>query len=276
MILEKRKKYLQIALNSDLIEAERIIRGLPISEQIIIEAGTPLIKTYGVKAITKLKEISLNRILGGAITRSYQINSFLSRKFLEMENPLLSKFILGGSRRKKDKPIDKNNQRTTPSLGPYIIADIKCDDLARKEVEIIAKAGASAATCLGVAPSETIDSFIEECQKWGIDSMVDMMNVDNPLLVLKKLKKPPDIVVLHRGVDESEFNKEKRIPYYQIQQMKGNYDVLISVAGGDSLGDVEQAFFNDADIVIVWKSFYKSSEQTAKLAQEFYRKLKIR
>ncbi len=216
--LVKRKKYLQIALNSTLDQAREIIGQLPVSERILIEAGTPLIKIYGAKAVSQIKRMSFP--------------------------------------------------------GTYIVADNKCADLALREVEMMALAGANAATCLGVAPIETIDSFVEECQKFGLDSMIDMMNVDNALFVLKKLKKLPDVVVLHRGVDESEFSKEKQIPYYQIKQIKGNYDVLVSVAGGDTIKEVQRAVFNDADIVVVWKNFYQASEETAQLAGSFLKEIK--
>lgn len=216
--LEKRKKYLHIALNSTLEEADEIISQLPFSDRILIEAGTPLIKIYGAEAVSRIKRMS--------------------------------------------------------PTGTYIVADNKCADLAAREVEMMANAGANASTCLGVAPIETIDSFIEECQKFNIDSIIDMMNVESALEVLKKLKKLPDVVMLHRGVDESEFSKEKQIPYYQIKQIKGNYDVLVAVAGGDTIREVQQAIFNDADIVVVWKNFYKSSAQTAQLAESFLREIK--
>jgi len=214
--LEKKKKYLHIALNSTLQEAQEIISQLPASERILIEAGTPLIKIYGASAVSEIKSMA---------------------------------------------------------PGAYIVADNKCADLAAREVEIMANAGASAATCLGVAPVETIDSFIEECKKFGIDSMLDMMNVDNALMVLKKLKNPPDVVMLHRGVDETEFSKEKQIPYYQIKQIKGSYDILVAVAGGDTIKEVQRAFFNDADIVVVWKNFYQPNSQTALLAKEFLKEI---
>jgi len=198
MNLEKRKKYLQIALNGTLEEAKNIISQLPYSERILIEVGTPLIKEHGTEAISEIKQM-------------------------------------------------------LPDTA-YIVADNKCADLGQREAEIMAKAGASAATCLGVAPIETIDAFIEECEKYGLDSMIDMMNVENALLVLKKLKQLPDVMILHRGVDETEFSKEKQIPYYQIKQIKGSYDILVSVAGGDTIQEVQRALFNDADIVVVWKN----------------------
>jgi len=215
--LKKRKKYLHIALNSTLEEASEIISLLPSSDRILIEAGTPLIKIYGARAVSQIKNMA--------------------------------------------------------PAGTYIVADNKCADLAEREVEIMANAGANAATCLGVAPIETIDSFIEACQKFNIDSIIDMMNVESALAVLKKLKTLPDIVMLHRGVDESELSKEKQIPLYQIKQIKGNYDVLVAVAGGDDIREVQRAIFNDADIVVVWKNFYQSSGDTAQLAESFLKEI---
>jgi len=160
--------------------------------------------------------------------------------------------------------------------GTYIVADTKTADLADREVAMVAQAGAHAATCLGVAPIETIDVFIEECVKYSIDSMIDMMNVERPLMILKQLKKLPDVVILHRGVDESEFSKEKQIPYYQIQQIKGNFNISVSVAGGDTSREVQRAFFNNADIVVVWKDFYQSTSDTASLAQSFLNNIKTK
>ena len=218
MILERKKRYLQIALNSDLGEAKKIIPYLPFSERILIEVGTPLIKNYGAEAIFQIKE---------------------------MVPP-----------------------------GTYIVADNKCVDLGTREVEIMAEAGANAATCLGVAPIETINEFIASCERFGIDSMVDMMNVESSLSILKKLKKLPDVVILHRGVDESEFSKEKPIPYYQIQQIKGSYNILISVAGGEGIKEVQSAVFNGADIVVVWKNFYKFSAEIANFAKLFLKEIK--
>lgn len=216
--LSKRKKYLHIALNSTLEEAGEIIFQLPISDRILIEAGTPLIKTYGIRAISEIQSLS--------------------------------------------------------PAGTYIVADNKCADLADREVDMMANAGANAATCLGVAPIETIEKFIESCERRGIDSILDCMNVESPLSLLKRLKRIPTVVMVHRGVDETEFSKEKQIPYYQIQQIKGNYDVLVAVAGGDTAREVQRAFFNGADIVVVWKNFYEASSETARLAKSFLREVR--
>lgn len=54
-MLDHKKKYLQVALNSTPEEGEEIISQLPPSDRIIIEAGTPLIKAYGTDGIRRLK-----------------------------------------------------------------------------------------------------------------------------------------------------------------------------------------------------------------------------
>jgi 3-keto-L-gulonate-6-phosphate decarboxylase len=99
--------------------------------------------------------------------------------------------------------------------------------------------------------------------------MVDMMNVEQPVKIMRKLAKQPNVVILHRGVDEETFNKNKPIPYIQINKVRATFDVLISIGGGDTIREVERAIFNGANIVLVWKEFYQATSQTAQLAQEF-------
>ena len=147
-------------------------------------------------------------------------------------------------------------------------------DRGAREVEIAFRGGASAAVVLGQAPIETLDAFIEKCERYKLDAMIDMMNVEYPLNILRKLKKLPQVIILHRGVDEETFNPEKEIPYHEIQRIKSNYDVMISIAGGDTFREVQRAIFNDADIVVVWKSFYQSTAETAKLVAEFLKEIR--
>ncbi len=216
-MLDRRKKYLQVALNSTLQEAAEIIRTLPQSDRILLEAGTPLIKHYGIEAI---------------------------------------RFI------KNSRPQN------------YVVADLKTTDRGATEVQLAELAGASGVIALGQAPVETINIFIETCKEVGIDSMVDMMNVEHPIKILRKLKKQPNVVVLHRGVDEETYNRDKPIPYVQINKVRASYDVLIAIAGGDTIREVQRAVFNDANIVIVWKEFYQRSAQTSQIAEEFLRVIK--
>jgi len=147
-------------------------------------------------------------------------------------------------------------------------------DRGSAEVEIAARAGASAAVALGSAPIETLNSFIDASENFGLDAMIDMMNVEFPLSVLRSLKKVPSVVIIHRGVDEEKFNKEKQIPLHEIRRIKGNYNIMISIAGGDTLREVQRSIFNDADIVVVWKSVYQKTEETVALVEGFLKEIK--
>ena len=104
--------------------------------------------------------------------------------------------------------------------------------------------------------------------------MIDMMNVDQPIKILRRLKKMPAVVILHRGVDETADNKTKTLPIHQINKVKGTANVLIAVAGGDTPRDVQSAVFNGADIVVVWKDFYQATDSTAQLAESFLKNIK--
>lgn len=221
MNLNPRVKYLQIAFNRSISEVARMAGLLPESDRILVEAGTPFIKQYGIYGIQRLA--SIWRIKAGP--------------------------------------------------DAYIVADLKCMDRGKTEVQAAAQAGASAATCLGLAPIETVDDFIKNCKEAGIDSMVDMMNVQFPFEILQKLKKMPDIVVLHRGADEA-GNKEKAIPYHDIIRIKSAYSILISIAGGENFKEVSRAFFNGADIAVTWRSFYEDPRNTQELASHFLTSIK--
>lgn len=233
-MLDRKKKYLQIALNSTPEEGEEIISMLPISERIIIEAGTPLIKAFGIQGIKILKNAWQYK--AGGIVRTSNYKEYL------------------------------------PDV--YIVADTKCMDRGKTEVQIAKSGGASAATVLGTAPIETISYFIDTCRDMGLDSMVDMMGVEQPIKILRKLRKMPTVVVLHRGVDEEAFDKNKPIPYLQINKIRGSFDTMISIAGGDTIREAQRAIFNDANIVVVWKNFYSPASNTGQLAEEFLREIK--
>ncbi len=224
--LNPKKRYLQVALNSTLEDAYEIISQLPISDRIIVEAGTPLIKRYGEAGIRQIREWYEQHLFG-------QIEIF-----------------------------------------PYVVADLKTMDRGETEVEIAARGGASAAIALGIAPIETLNSFVEKCEEHGLDAMIDMMNVEFPLSVLRALKKIPPVVIIHRGVDEENFNREKQIHLHEIRRIKGNYNIMISIAGGDTPREVQRSIFNDADIVVIWKSVFQKTDETVALIEGFLKEIK--
>lgn len=131
----------------------------------------------------------------------------------------------------------------------HVVADLKTSDGAIGEVDMVRSAGATAATVLGSSPPEALNLFIARCAQLGMVSMIDMLGVRDPLQVLMGLKKPPDVVVLHRGRDE-ESTRGKVIQYRHVNRVLSKFDVLISAAGGVDLKEARSAIFNGASIVV--------------------------
>ncbi|MDD5382267.1 MAG: hypothetical protein PHH60_01240 [Candidatus Margulisbacteria bacterium] len=216
-MLDRKKRYLQIAFNADLAQVNQILPSIPAHERIFIEAGTPFIKREGLDGIKTI-----------------------------------AAFWRG-----------------------VIVADLKIMDGALGEVALAQAAGATALTCLGSAPVETVDLFVKKCKEFGLISMIDMIGVEEPLKIMLRLKQPPAVVILHKGRDE-ETSRGKVIKYKHINKIRSKYNVLISAAGGVDLREARSAIFNGANIVVAnivspddpWTGI-KTDEDVAKMARQF-------
>jgi bifunctional enzyme Fae/Hps len=156
-----------------------------------------------------------------------------------------------------------------------VVADLKVADGAEAEVAFARQAGARAATVLGNSPVETLNLFVETCGRMGVASMIDMVGVDDPLKVVMQMRKPPEVIVLHRGRDE-ESTRGKVIQYRHVNRVRSKFDVLISAAGGVDLKEARSAIFNGASIVVVnlvrpgdpWQGI-STDEDVAAIARTF-------
>ena len=166
--------------------------------------------------------------------------------------------------------------RTIRRMWPgHIVADMKVTDGAIGEVEMARQAGATAVTILGNAPTESHDLFIKRCEELNMLAMIDLIGVDDPLTVLRPLRKSPDVVVIHRGRDE-EGTQGKMIEYRQVKRIRSKFDALISAAGGVDLREARSAIFNGANIVVAnivnpadgWTGIRTTDDITA-IAQKF-------
>jgi len=150
--------------------------------------------------------------------------------------------------------IKREGARGIQALGKLwrgqLVADLKITDGALGEVDMARAAGATAVTAMGSSPVETLALFIERCNQLGMDSMIDMLGVKDPLHVVRELRTPPTVVVLHRGRDE-ESTRGKVIQYRHVKRIRSKYDVIISAAGGVDLKEARSAIFNGANIVVV-------------------------
>jgi len=157
----------------------------------------------------------------------------------------------------------------------HVIADLKTTDGAIGEVNMVRQAGATGATVMGNSPIETLNLFINRCAELNMISMIDMIGVDDPLQVMRPLKRQPDVVIIHRGRDE-ESNPAKMIRYRHINRVRSKYNVLISAAGGVDLKEARSAVFNGANIVVAnlvlprdsWNGI-KITEDITSVSQQF-------
>jgi bifunctional enzyme Fae/Hps len=211
----KKPPYLEVALDiPDWRRVEAIIKALPRSDAILLEAGTPLIKRYGVEVIQKIHSLRPESV---------------------------------------------------------VIADMKTLDVGNVEARMAADATADVVGFSGLAPIKTIEKFIEECKKVGVLSLMDTLNMQNPVDVLRKLKVKPDIVEIHRAIDvEDEAYAWGNIK--EIREVCG--EVLIAVAGGIRLNTVEAALRAGADIIVVGRAITGAKDVTG-AARAFLQKMGV-
>jgi len=207
-----RPPYLQIALdNPDIEKIKGILSQVPPSDRIILEAGTPLIKRYGVGVVRSIREV------------------------------------------KRDA---------------FVVADLKTLDVGQVEVDLAFNEEADAVVCSGLASKDTVDKFIYEARRLGIYSVLDMMGVPDPVKTIKTLAEPPDVVILHRGIDEEKSGKSR---IEVIKSIKGAFPdrkILVACAGGIDPTSAQQALQSGADILIVGR-YITQSRDVEKACREF-------
>ncbi|MEA3488619.1 MAG: bifunctional 5,6,7,8-tetrahydromethanopterin hydro-lyase/3-hexulose-6-phosphate synthase [Euryarchaeota archaeon] len=197
--------YLQVAMDIPNWEhIGRVVEELPRNDHLIIEAGTPLIKRYGVDIVGKIKAI---------------------------------------------KP------------ETFVIADLKTLDTGNLEVRMVSDAGADAVVISGLAPHQTIEKAIAETRKTGIYSSLDMLNVAEPIEVIKGLHKSgfmPDVIELHRAIDVEQDEQHAWGNINEIKQIDGK--VLVAVAGGVREETAPEALEGGADILIVGRGITNTKD----------------
>ncbi len=142
----------------------------------------------------------------------------------------------------------------------FIVADLKTLDVGKVEVDLAYDETADAVVASGLAPAETLDAFIHEAKRLGIYAVVDMMNVEDPIRKLKSLKEFPDVVILHRGIDQE---TGRTLGLELIQEMRLTFKdkkFLVAVAGGIVPETAKEALQRGADIIIVGRYVTQSKD----------------
>ncbi len=171
------------------------------------------------------------------------------RIILEVGTPLIKRY---GAK------VIKELRETTKDM--FFVADLKTLDVGKVEVDIAYDETADAVVAAGLAPSETLDSFVHEAKRVAIYAIVDMLNVDDPLKKLKSMKEFPDIVILHRGIDQETGKSHGMEIIPKIRQTFADERFLIAVAGGIVPETAKEALQKGADIIIVGRYVTQSRD----------------
>jgi bifunctional enzyme Fae/Hps len=159
-------------------------------------------------------------------------------------------------------------RRARPSS--FIIADLKILDTGNLEARMAADASADAVVVSGLAPVQTLEKAITEARKTGIYSVMDMLNVPDPVKLIKSLAVKPDIVELHRAIDaEREDHAWGDIP--ALKKAAGG-KLLVATAGGIRVPVVKAAVKAGADIIVVGRAI-TASRDVRHAAEEFLEEL---
>jgi len=157
--------------------------------------------------------------------------------------------------------------------GAFIILDLKTLDTGNLEVRLAADSTADAVVISGLAPKKTIELSINEARKTGIYSIIDMLNVADPLAVLKGLDVKPDVVELHRAIDmEKSAHAWQNIPDIKALAEEGRR-LLVAVAGGIRTDSEGAALAAGADILVVGRAITRSRD-IRDMAEQFLTGLK--
>jgi len=208
--------YLQVAIDApDINLVKRILKQIPASDHVIIEAGTPLIKRYGVDVVQSIREVRPNS---------------------------------------------------------FIVADLKTLDTGNLEARMVADATGDAVVISGLAPTATIEKAIKEAKKTGIYAVIDMLNVESPVDVVKQLSVKPDVIELHRAIDTE--GAEAEHAWGDIPAIKKLSErMLVAVAGGIRVDTVKEALKSGADIIVVGRAITKAKDVRS-MAELFIEELK--
>lgn len=170
--------------------------------------------------------------------------------WLEAGTPLIKSEGLDAVRALKNRWPDR-----------VIVADLKTMDAGRFEMESAAKAGARVAGVLGAASDATISECIEVARNYGLQIIVDMIEVPDPVERARQAEQMgADFIGIHTAIDQQ---MRGEAPFELIRQVKEAVDIPVSVAGGINSETAAEAVGAGADIVVVGGAIIKAADAAA-------------
>jgi bifunctional enzyme Fae/Hps len=146
---------------------------------------------------------------------------------------------------------------------------LKTLDVGRVEVDLAFEETADAVVASGLAASEVLDGFIQEAKRLGIYSVVDTMQVTDPVQKLHSLKQMPDVVILHRPIDVETAGTQHRMEWIKdLKKAFADQRLLVAIAGGIIPETAREALEKGADIIIVGR-YVTQSKDIKRAVREF-------
>jgi len=146
-----------------------------------------------------------------------------------------------------------------------IVADLKTMDAGRFEMESAAKAGASIAGVLGAASDATISECIEVGRNYGLQVIVDMIEVADPVLRARQAEElGADFIGIHTAIDQQ---MRGEAPLDLIEMVREAISVPLAVAGGINSETAAEAARAGAGIIIVGGAIIKAADAEAAARQ---------
>mgnify|MGYP001791777028 FL=1 len=131
-------------------------------------------------------------------------------------------------------------------------------DAGRFEMESAAKAGASVAGVLGAASDATIAECIEVARNYGLQIIVDMIEVENIVDRARQVEAMgADYIGIHTAIDQQ---MQGKAPIELIQRVREAVEIPVSVAGGINSETAARAASAGADIIVVGGAIIKAAD----------------
>ncbi|MDK6029091.1 orotidine 5'-phosphate decarboxylase [Ignisphaera sp. 4213-co] len=186
---------------------------------------------------------------------------------IEIGTPLIKSFGLHALREIKKIVKEK-----------IVLADLKTADAIALEFNPYASEGAHAVTILGIVDDDVIKDAVEMCRNLGIDLVVDLIYVQNPVdRALRLASCGVNIVNLHIGVDVQRKRGVSAKQLLREVEEISQSDVIVSVAGGIKHSDIELFLQSGAKIIVMGSAITRSSDpyEAAKKAVEIIKRKQL-
>jgi 3-hexulose-6-phosphate synthase/6-phospho-3-hexuloisomerase len=141
--------------------------------------------------------------------------------------------------------------------GNKIIADMKTMDTGAIEVEMAAKAGADIVAILGVSDDSTIKDSVRTAREYGVELMVDIINVPNPIERSEEIAgMDVDYLCVHVGIDQQMMGMDALDILREVKDVP----CRIAIGGGLDAASAGNAVSMGAEIVVVGGNIIRSAD----------------